>query len=400
MAAKNNIKSLSELNFSRLAKEREKMIEKAPANPLPVSYPVNELSAALHPDKQHFIIKEVKVWDDNCRTFVFGPDPEHGTEHPAYFKAGAYLSIFLNVDGMPITRPYSISSSPKETLEDKIAITVKRVPNGTASNYILDNWKIGDQVTTSGPLGEFVYLPIRDGSTVVALAGGSGITPFHSLARAIADGDESCSLILLYGSRTEKDILFHDEFDAIQKACDKVKVVHVLSDEEKEGYEHGFLNADLIKKYAPEDDYSIFMCGPAGMYHFLDQELIKLHLEGKWIRHELQGEFMNPEKAPDYPQEKVPETVRITVRICDQVHTIEASTHDSILRSLEKNGIAAPARCRSGECGWCHSRLVSGKIYSPKSMEHRRQADKLFNYIHLCCSFPLSDLTIEVPNAK
>lgn len=400
MAAKNNIKSLSELNFSRLAKEREKMIEKAPANPLPVSYPVNELSAALHPDKQHFIIKEVKVWDDNCRTFVFGPDPEHGTEHPAYFKAGAYLSIFLNVDGMPITRPYSISSSPKETLEDKIAITVKRVPNGTASNYILDNWKIGDQVTTSGPLGEFVYLPIRDGSTVVALAGGSGITPFHSLARAIADGDESCSLILLYGSRTEKDILFHDEFDAIQKACDKVKVVHVLSDEEKEGYEHGFLNADLIKKYAPEDDYSIFMCGPAGMYHFLDKELTKLHPEGKWIRHELQGEFMNPEKAPDYPQEKVPETVRITVRICDQVHTIEASTHDSILRSLEKNGIAAPARCRSGECGWCHSRLVSGKIYSPKSMEHRRQADKLFNYIHLCCSFPLSDLTIEVPNAK
>ena len=45
-------------------------------------------------------------------------------------------------------------------------------------------------VTLSSPLGEFVYLPIRDGRTVIGVAGGSGITPFHSFAKAIADGDE------------------------------------------------------------------------------------------------------------------------------------------------------------------------------------------------------------------
>ena len=49
-------------------------------------------------------------------------------------------------------------------------------------------------------------------------------------------------------------------------------VVHVLSDEEKPGFEHGFITAELIKKYGGEE-YSIFMCGPQAMYNFLDGEI-------------------------------------------------------------------------------------------------------------------------------
>ena len=32
---------------------------------------------------------------------------------------------------------------------------------------MLDHWQIGDEVTLAGPLGEFVYLPVRDGKTVI-----------------------------------------------------------------------------------------------------------------------------------------------------------------------------------------------------------------------------------------
>ena len=80
------------------------------------------------------------------------------------------------------------------------------------------------------------------------------------------------------------------------------------------------------------------------MYHFLDQQIQTLGVEQKWIRHELQGEVHEPKKLPDYPADiPVPETVEITVTICDKKKTI--------LQSLEKNGIAAHAHCRSGECG-------------------------------------------------
>ncbi|HBH99517.1 MAG: 2Fe-2S iron-sulfur cluster-binding protein [Clostridia bacterium] len=65
-----------------------------------------------------------------------------------------------------------------------------------------------------------------------------------------------------------------------------------------------------------------------------------------------------------------------------------------------KNGIAAPSHCRSGECGWCHSRLVAGDVYMPTSVDGRREADKKFGYIHPCVTFPLSDLTMEVPTVR
>ena len=88
------------------------------------------------------------------------------------------------------------------------------------------------------------------------------------------------------------------------------------------------------------------------MNHYHDQQIQTLGVEQKWIRHELQGEVHEPKKLPDYPADiPVPETVEITVTICDKKKTIKASTNDTILQSLEKNGIAAHAHCRSGECG-------------------------------------------------
>lgn len=401
MSKKTNLNSINRFRFLKNNDQRQQMIEQAPESPLPSSFPVNELSKALHPDQQHVIISDIKVWDENTKTFTFEPDSSRGTNQLAYFKAGSYLSIFLEIDGMKISRPYSISSSPKESLENHYSLTIKRVPHGIASNYMLDHFKVGDQVSVSGPLGEFVYLPIRDGKTVIGVAGGSGITPFYAFAKAIVEGDENFNLVLLYGSRKEKDILFKDEFNDLEKASSKIKVVHVLSDEENEKYELGFITADLIKKYAPKEDYSIFLCGPSGMYHFLNQEIQKLSIERKWVRHELQGELHNPELLEDYPKDiSINENVQITVHICDEEKTITASTKDTILQSLEKNGIAAPARCRSGECGWCHSLLLSGKVYCPKVLEHRREADLLYNYIHPCCTFPLTDIIIDIPPVK
>ncbi|MBQ5489636.1 MAG: 2Fe-2S iron-sulfur cluster binding domain-containing protein, partial [Oscillospiraceae bacterium] len=59
--------------------------------------------------------------------------------------------------------------------------------------------------------------------------------------------------------------------------------------------------------------------------------------------------------------------------------------------------IKAPSRCRAGECGWCRSRLLSGTVFIPQENEMRRWADVNYGYIHPCCSFPTSDLTLEIP---
>ena len=73
------------------------------------------------------------------------------------------------------------------------------------------------------------------------------------MAYAIRDGFEDFDLTILFGSRTEDGIVYKKELDEVCAACDKVHVVHVLSDEEKPGYEHGFITAELIKKYGGEE---------------------------------------------------------------------------------------------------------------------------------------------------
>lgn len=398
------IKSLSFKKFLPMQSDRYSRFNAAPAEVPPATDHARELAKALHPKRQYLKVSAVTQRAQDCKSFTLIPDPERGTDSLAYFGAGKYLTVFQNIAGMPITRAYSISSSPSDSLNGRYELTVKRVDGGLLSNYILNNWDVGTEVEVSAPSGNFEYQPLRDAENVVCIAGGSGITPFVSMAKAIADGDEDFEMTILYGSRDCDNILFREELDALTEKTDKVRVVHVLSNQREgelpQGAEQGFITAEIIKKYAPENEpFSVFLCGPQQMYMFADKELQKLGLPRKYIRHEMFGEFHNPDEQPDYPSD-VPETVKITVTIQDETKTVTGLTSDSVMQILEKNGIAVPARCRSGECGFCHSHLLSGKVYVPGNMEYRRMADFKFGCIHPCCSFPLTDLELNVPVAK
>ena len=398
-----NFKSLKATKFIPMLKDRQARFDSGKAVLPKIEDNAMALAKALHPKRQYLVIDKVTERGEDCKSFTLVPDTEKGTTSLAYFGAGKYLTVFETIEGMPITRAYSISSSPKDSLEGKYVLTIKLVDGGLMSKYIFDTWQVGTEVEVSAPAGNFEYQPLRDAKKVICLAGGSGITPFISMANAIADGDEDFEMTLLYGSRNSDCILFKEELAELEKKCDKIKVVHVLSEEKgraKKGTEKGFITAELIKKYAPADEaYSVFLCGPQQMYEFVDKELEKLELEKKYIRHEMFGEFHNPASQADYPSD-VPETVKITVTIQDNTYTVEGKTSDSVMQTLEKNKISVPARCRSGECGFCHSHLLSGKVYVPEKLEYRRLADYKFGCIHPCCSFPLTDLVIDVPVAK
>ena len=398
--ARSKIRKLPMYPFVLSAAERLITVLKTPDEPVKKleDYPANKLANALHPDKQYLVVRDVIDVADDVKTFVLVPDKLAGTERLAWFSAGSYLSLHFYWDEkVRFTRPYSLSSSPKESLDGRYRITVKRTEEGVASNYMLDHWTVGTKVLASAPLGDFTYEPLRDAKHIVGVAGGSGITPFYSLAQAIADGDEDCSLTILYGSRTKKDAFFSKEINALAKTCDKIRLVNVLSNSKAKGCEQGFITADLIRKYAPADEpYSVFLCGPQAMYDFVDKEIAKLGLKPKYVRHELFGEYFHPEQNADYKGD-IEATYQVTVKMADKTYECKCPANTSLLRAMEAAGIQAPNQCRSGTCGWCHAQLVSGEVYVPESVDGRRMADKEYGYIHPCITFPLSDVTIDVP---
>ncbi|MCQ2462591.1 MAG: flavin reductase family protein [Clostridia bacterium] len=384
------------LKFKNLPATRDKVIEAAPAKEITADFPINNNAKKLHPDCQKMVITKIRDHGKaEAKTFFL---KRADGEKAAYFRAGQYLSIALNIKGSEITRPYSISCSPSFTAEGMYTITVKKNQGGFAADYILKNWKEGTEVTVSEPLGSFFYEPLRDAKNVVALAGGSGITPFLSMAYAIRDGIEDFCLTVLFGSRTKDSILLGKELANVAAAANgRVKIVNVLSEEEADGFEHGFITADLIKKYAPDGEYSVFICGPEAMYRFLVPEIAKLGLEAKYVRRELLGVTKDVSGCEGYPPKTKTKKFALTVRQGENIYETTAKASEPLLVAIERAGIAAPSRCRSGECGWCRSKLVSGEVFTPAENEGRRYADKQNGYIHPCCAFPVSDIVIEVP---
>src|SRR5712692_3575668 len=127
------------------------------------------------------------------------------------FVPGQWLSLKANKsDGEEITRAYSIASPPADN--NRFALCLNRVQDGFMSNFLCD-MKEGAEIPCQGPFGDFILRPpLRD---TILIATGTGIAPFRSMLHwLLADPSrhQDRRLWLLFGSRYEKDIYYHEEF--------------------------------------------------------------------------------------------------------------------------------------------------------------------------------------------
>jgi len=388
---------------SKMQRERKKRWKNA--SPIPdVEDPIEELSKGLHSKNFQLIITDIKEVTKTTKTYRLKLAQNSELKRLPLFRAGQYLSVKVNVDGVKVTRPYSISSAPSDVLEDGFyELTIKIKEDGFLSAEIFEKWKIGSIILVSGPHGNMYFDDLRDLNEIVGIAGGSGITPFRSIMREIAAQKLDLKLTVLYGSCYEDDIIFAEELSNLAgKLPDKIKVVNICSEPSKNwSGPSGFITSELIKKYAgPIEGKTFFICGPQAMYEFLEKEIKNLNIPNRRIRRELYGQPENITMNQKFPVEFKEKTFNITVRIRNKTETIKASATESVLVSLERAGIGVDSQCRSGECGFCRSLLISGDIFINDEIDGRRAGDKKFGFFHPCSSYPLSDLEIKIPPFK
>ncbi len=394
--------SLSDLlAFTKLVPARRRKIREASPASLPID-PVTRAMDTLHPERMSLLVKDVKQETDSTKSFTLASDPERGTKRLAPFRAGQYLNLRIDVRGTVVSRNYSLSSTPKDAEAGFYRITVRKKEGGFITPYIFDSWKAGTRLTSSGPVGNFVYEPLRDRPEIVAIAGGCGITPLYSMALDSVQTSDDRRFTIIYGIRNSRDIIFRDELaELAEKNPEKIRVHYVASDPEA-GWSGrtGFITSAVISEIVgPTDGKSFFLCGPQAMYLFLDKELASLSLRPRLVRRELFGEADDPSRLPGYPKANLGMKCTLIVHMADETLRIPASGAETVLVALERAGLAPPSLCRSGECGWCRSKLVSGKVYVTPTGDGRRIADKKYGWFHPCSSYPLSDLEIRVPRS-
>ena len=338
--------------------------------------------------RQDLVIAQITPINTWVKKFRFtSADPEKPL---APFAAGQYLNLFYEVDGGTTSRPYSIASSPKDAQDGFYELYIHGGGPYTSA-WLFANAKVGMPIQSSIPEGEFCYRPQRDGKKVIGISGGMSVTPLYAMAKAVVDGTLDMELTLFCGWDSSEEVLYYEEFAAFAAQCPRFRAVFVLATEEKPGYEKGFVSLDMIKRYTDPTDATFFMCGPAEMYATLDRELASLQTPAERYHQEVPGEVKYG--APG--TERIQAQAQYTLKLCrgGESYTVPMRGDETVLVALERAGLHPEARCRSGCCGYCGAKLESGSVFTPEHWKKQERKEEV-GVIHVCCSFPLSDLEI------
>ena len=162
-------------------------------------------------------------------------------------------------------------------------------------------------------------------------------------------------------------------------------VTYILSKQKREGYEYGLIDEEKFLKLHLENK-SIFVSGPLKMYFSLNEIFKKLDLPNRFIRHDLYRE--RPDNLGSLEH-------TLTIIMEDKVIKIPCFENETLITSMEKGRVKTMVHCTVGSCGFCLSKLISGEVKTEVSALKKKDLEH--KYIHPCVTYPLSDVTIEIP---
>jgi uncharacterized protein len=337
--------------------------------------------------------------------------PVDGAPLPA-FRPGQYLTFTLQVgDGAKstagterrLTRCYSLSDRPEAAY---YRITVKRVPApagrrelppGASSNHFLDRVNQDDILKVRAPAGRFCIDP--DASVpVVLLAGGIGITPMMSMLRWCVAEQPGREVHLFYGVRSSADHAFKTELEELVRSHPAFKL-HVIYSRPESGdvpgrdYQHlGHLDLDLLRRSLPHGGHQFYVCGPPSMMQSLLAALREWGVAQRDIHAEAFGPASLSPAGTNAGEASTVSPALIDVHFQRSGRTLVWDGQDAnLLDFAERHGVVVDSGCRSGSCGTCETRIVSGAVHYAGRPDHEIAS----GYCLPCVGRPQSALVLE-----
>jgi 3-ketosteroid 9alpha-monooxygenase subunit B len=282
---------------------------------------------------------------DDTRSFVL--EIPGGLADTFRYRAGQFCTFRAVIDGEPVVRCYSMSSSPDAG--DAFTTTVKRVPDGRMSNWMNDALAPGDTIDVMRPAGLFV---LRDtDAPIIAFAGGSGITPVMSIVKT-ALTTTTRPILLVYANRSADSVIFDAELEGLAAGSDGRLVVHHHLDTES-----GFLDAGRCAALVGERAHADFyVCGPGPYMDVVEEALATRGVSADRVFIE---RFVVPEEmVADEPVT----TESLVVRIDRRKHELAYQAGDTVLEAARRGGLQPPYQCESGSCATCMAHLDEGTV--------------------------------------
>lgn len=360
-----------------------------------------------------------------AKTFRFAANP------PILFnyQPGQFVTLKLEIDGKPIKRSYSISSTPSRphTLE----ITVKRVPApsdapevppGLVSNWLHDNMRVGNQLTLSGPLGKFTCFA-NPSPKLLLISAGSGVTPMMSMSRWMMDTAANCDVVFFHNAQTPEDIIFWKELNWMSSHNPNfrlaISVTQPSFNQEWWGL-RGRLNEPMLYSIAPDFwTRTVYVCGPNGFMAAVKSMMERIGFPMQNYYEESFGGAKKPSKSDTATSTaptglaplaatSIPAPVSVpaanptstsissaTIVFSTSGKEVKCDGKEPILDVAEAEDIELDSSCRSGSCGTCKILKLEGTVNydgEPDALDDEEQEQ---GYILACIACPVGRVVVE-----
>ncbi len=339
-------------------------------------------------------VRQVHADTDDARVVTFEvPAALEGTFR---FTPGQYLTV--RRPGEDLRRSYSICAAPGEPLR----VGVRRVPGGVFSSWLHADLKAGDWLEAMEPQGRFGTALGRQPRHVLAIAGGSGITPILSIVKAVLEGDARAQVTLLYGNRQAGSTMFKEELEDLKnRHLTRLAVHAVFSREAMDApLSSGRLDAEKIASFlrmaggVPAID-EVFVCGPHAMNDEVESALQAAGVAAERIHIE---RFGIPPSASDAslhaPREGDATTAKIVIVRDGLTREVGFQPADeSILAAASRAGLDVPYSCRSGVCATCRAKLIEGRVRMDRNFALEK-ADLDAGFVLTCQAHPLTERVV------
>lgn len=188
------------------------------------------------------------------------------------YTPGQATDVSINKEGwQEELRPFTFTSLP---IHNYLEFTIKTYPARNSVTNQLLSLKTGDSLILHDVFGDIAYK-----GEGVFIAGGAGITPFISILRSLQVKNLVGDNKLIFANNTKADIIHEDEFKQLLGD----NFINVLANETVEGYEHGFITEELLRKHITGSNKYVYLCGPPPMMDAVEKHLASLGVNEEFI---------------------------------------------------------------------------------------------------------------------
>ena len=366
-----------------------KVLSKQPAavyfdhNPLAKPADQSEDNPENKPEDSSLTLECIDVIDEthDVKTFVL----KSKSSTPNYI-AGQHLPISLEIDGKRVKRLYTLSSSPDH--DEHLQITVKRLDDGRATQFIHNNIEVGTALDAELPKGDFHHQKITK-DRVALISAGSGMTPMLSMLKALVKTNQVSDIYYWHLAKTESDIIAEALVNDLAKQHGNCQIIYSLTRDIITNHRTGYFDKEFFNQFDDLTDRQFMICGPEGFRNSIITILSDLGVAQSDIFFESFGIRKQPQQTQK--EQAMPKKVSILFDSWDK--QVEGNDQETILQQGENAGLIMPYSCLAGNCGACRVKLQSGEVkqLATDGLMPNQQAD---GYVLACSSIPQSDIVI------